>query len=100
MTCSHNDALMTHSSFQLLVIHGYVSLQCFGNVLYVLLDFDSFLPSLQSLEFFLPLCVRVCVEETCTWGNCMPFFFYSNSNPSLLKLPFILVFIWKHFGVF
>lgn len=54
--------------------------------------FWLFLPSLQSFEFFLPLCV--CVEETCAWGNCMPFFFYSNSNPSLLKLPFILVFIW------
>lgn len=57
MTCSHNDALMTHSSFQLLVIHGCVSLKCFGNVLKVLLDFDSFYLPFKVLNFFLPLCV-------------------------------------------
>lgn len=62
MTCSHNDALMTHSSFQLLVIRGCVSLQCFGNVLYILLDFDSFYLPFKVLNFF-----YLCVCVFCVW---------------------------------
>lgn len=62
MTCSHNDALMTHSSFHLLVIRGCVSLQCFGNVLYILLDFDSFYLPFKVLNFF-----YLCVCVFCVW---------------------------------